>query len=341
MSRNKVVDYLENYAKRFGLPVHYRARVTRVERDVPTGLYLVTIEGGEQIQARNVVIATGLYQKPKVPALAAHLPAEIRQIHSDAYRNPEQLFPGAVLVVGSAQSGAQIAEELYEAGRKVYLATGRAGRTPRRYRGKDANWWLDKLGLYDRTAADLPSPKSKFAANPHISGTRGGHTLNLHQFAHDGVTLLGHLRDVRDGKVGFAPDLYENLAAADRFEADFAEQVDAYVEKTGMATPHETLPAMRDGFEQPLRTELDLRATGIANVIWATSYVFDFSLVRLPVLDTDGYPVQTRGATEYPGLFFVGLPWISNAKSGVFYGVGEDAAYIGELIAADRRRAAA
>src|SRR5262249_14229735 len=156
-------------ARRFRLPIRYRARVSGVERDPRSGMFVVAIEGGERIQTRNVVIATGLYQTPKVPAFAADFPAGVRQVHSDAYRNPQELLPGAVLVVGSAQSGAQIAKELCAAGRKVYLAVGRAGRTPRRYRGNDANWWHDKLGDYDKMVSELPSPKAKFAGKPIIS----------------------------------------------------------------------------------------------------------------------------------------------------------------------------
>ena len=341
MSREEIITYFEDYTRSFRLPIRYRTRVSRVERDYRSGMYLVTIEGEGRIQTRNAVIATGLYQKPKIPTFSSELPVGIRQVHSDAYRNPRALLAGSVLVVGSAQSGAQIAEELYEAGRKVYLAVGRAGRTPRCYRGKDANWWLEQLGQYDRTASDLPSPKAKFAGKPHISGTRGGHTLNLHQFARDGVTLLGHVRDIHEGKIELAPDLHENLAAADRFEANFVAVVDAYIAKTGLAAPKENLPSLRDGFEQPVLTTLDLGAAGITNVIWATSYEFDFSLVRLPIFDSDGYPIQRRGVTAYPGLHFVGLPWLHNAKSGLIYGVGEDAAFIASEIATDRYRRAA
>jgi putative flavoprotein involved in K+ transport len=195
MSRSEIIAYLERYAER--LPVRYSTRVTSVTRDGRWGCYVVTTADGESFVARNVVIATGLYQRPNIPAFAADFPAQIVQIHSDAYRNPHALPQGAVLVVGSAQSGAQITEELYESGRKVYLAVGRAGRTPRRYRGKDANWWSEKLGIYDSTVDQLPSPRAKFAGKPHISGTRGGHTLNLHQFARDGVVLLGHLQGGR------------------------------------------------------------------------------------------------------------------------------------------------
>ena len=337
MTRAEIVAYFKDYVRRFRLPVRYGMQVRRVERDPIRGKYYVTTSDGDEIVACNVVMATGLYQEPKIPALSLSFPAHIKQVHSDDYRNPEGLLPGAVLVVGSGQSGAQIAEELYESGRKVYLAIGRAGRTPRRYRGKDANWWLEKLGQYDKTVAELPSPKAKFSGKPHISGTRGGHTLNLHQFARDGVVLLGHLRGVHEGKIELAPDLHENLAAADQFEADFVKQVHAYIARTGMAVPEETLPVLRDGFNQPLVTELDLDAAGITNVIWATSYKFDFSLVKLPIFDDDGYPIQSRGVTAYQGVFFVGLPWLHNGKSGLIYGVGGDAAYVAQEILSRER----
>jgi putative flavoprotein involved in K+ transport len=330
MPKQEVVTHLEALASR--LPVRTRARVTSIARN-KRGDYVVTVAGGEPIEARNVVMATGLYQTPKFPRLARDLPAEIKQLHSDNYRNPEQLLPGAVLVVGSAQSGAQIAEELYGAGRKVYLATGRAGRTPRRYRGKDANWWFARMGHYDRTVGELPSPKAKFAGKPHISGTRGGHTINLHQFARDGVTLLGRLEGVEDDIVKLKGDLHSNLAAADRAEAELVKTIDAYVADTGIVAPEETLPVLRDGFDQEILTELDLTAAGIANVIWATGYSFDFSLVRLPITDGDGFPIQTRGVTAFPGLFFVGLPWLHTAKSGLIYGLSEDASFVADRIA--------
>jgi putative flavoprotein involved in K+ transport len=337
MSRSDVVTYLENYVKKFHLPVHFGVRVERVERNQATGLYLIHTSDDHHVTASSVVIATGLYQTPKVPQFSAALPSTIRQVHSDAYRNPRELLPGAVLVVGSAQSGAQIAEEIYLAGRKVFLAVGRAGRTPRRYRGKDANWWSEKLGLYDRTVDQLLSPRAKFAGKPHISGTMGGHTLNLHQFARNGVRLIGHLQGGENGKLKLAPDLWDNLASADAHEAAFIRAVDDYIAKSGMAAPEEMLPMLRDGFRAPLTTELDLAVSGITNVIWATSYAFDFSLVKLPVFDEDGFPNQTGGITAYPGLYLVGLPWLPTAKSGLLYGVGDNASSIARnILARDR-----
>ena len=334
MPRSEVVAHFETLARR--LPVRFGTRVVAIERDARSGDYVVEIDGGDRITARNVVVATGLYQAPKVPGLSGAFPPDIKQLHSDLYRNPEELVPGAVLVVGSAQSGAQIAEELYESGRKVFLAVGRAGRTPRRYRGKDANWWSAKLGHYDRKVSELPSPQAKFAGKPHISGTKGGHTINLHQFARDGVVLLGRLKDVKAGIVELASDLHDNLAAADRAEVQFVETVDAHVAATKMTVPEETLPTLRDGFAQPMLTELDLKASGITNVIWATGYSFDFSIVKLPVVDGEGFPIQTRGVSAYLGLFFVGLPWLHTAKSGLIYGVGDDASFIADRIAERR-----
>jgi putative flavoprotein involved in K+ transport len=338
MERDEVVSYLEQYVSRFRLPVRYLVAVASVEQNSRGDSYLVTTNRGVPSRARNVVVATGLYQKPKIPPLSSDLPPDVKQLHSDAYRSPRDLLPGAVLVVGSAQSGCQVAEELYQSGRKVYLAVGRAGRVPRRYRGKDTNWWSEQIGLYDRTADQLPSPRAKFFGKPHISGTHRGHTINLHQFARDGVVLLGHLRGVDGDRIVLAPDLKENLANADKFEGDFIKAVDDHVARTKMDVPAETLPSLRDGFDSEVFGSVSLKGAGIANVIWATSYSFDFSVVRLPILDGDGYPIQKRGMTSYPGLFFAGLPWLHNGRSGLLYGAKQDAAPIAEKIIADDRR---
>jgi putative flavoprotein involved in K+ transport len=280
-----------------------------------------------------VVIATGLYQQPKIPPFSINLPSEIHQLHSSEYRNSEALPDGPVLVVGSAQSGCQIAEELYQSGRKVYLSVSSAGRLPRRYRGKDVTWWFEEMGFTKRTVDKLPSPKAKFTGSAHGTGKDGGHTINLHQFTRDGVVLLGHIQSVHEDRIVLATDLKENLAKADKLEADIVKQVDEYVEKNGLDAPIETLPELRDGYETDLIPELDLKSVGITNVIWATGYKFDFSLVKLPAFDEDGYPVQKRGVTDYPGLYFIGLPFLHTMKSGLLAGVGDDAAYVASVIA--------
>jgi putative flavoprotein involved in K+ transport len=333
MPRAEVVAYFERYVEQFGLPVRYGVRVTAVEPLPGAKGYRVTTSS-DSYQAANVVMATGLFQRPKTPAFSANLSPAITQLHSSQYRNPQALPRGAVLVAGSAQSGCQIAEELYQSGRTVYLCLGSAGRAPRRYRGKDTFEWLLLTGFFDRTVDKLPSPRAKFAGNPHISGTNGGHTINLHQFARDGVKLLGRIVGAQDDQIALAPDLKESLAKADKFEADIVKLIDGYVEKNGLDAPQETLPELRDGYAVEEVRQLDLKAAGVSTVIWAMGYTFDFGLVKLPVADEDGYPIQQRGVTRHPGLYFVGLHWLYKYKSGLLVGVGEDAEYVASRIAA-------
>jgi putative flavoprotein involved in K+ transport len=326
------VPYFDQYVERYKLPVNCGVRVTAVEPNPAAG-YWVRAEG-ETYSAKNVVIATGLFQRPKLPACAAELPATILQLHSGQYRNPGALPPGALLVVGSAQSACQIAEELYQSGRRVYLSVGSAGRAPRRYRGRDIYGWLSLRGFIDRTPDKLPSPKAKFAGNPHLSGRDGGHNLNLHQFARDAVMLLGHLQGVNGGALRLASDLKENLASADKFEADVQKLIDGFIAQSGLEAPEEVVPQLRDGYAAEELRSLDLKSAGIGAVIWAMGYGFDFGLVPLPVFDADGFPVQTGDVSAYPGLYFVGLPWLPWQKSGLLIGIGENAAFIADHIAA-------
>jgi putative flavoprotein involved in K+ transport len=331
MSLAEIVEYFDDYVKRFRLPVHCGVEVFSVDKMGPG--YLVRTNEGSYI-AENVVIATGLYQSPKIPSYSEEIPKATLQMHSMHYRNPSTLPHGAVLVVGTGQSGAQIAQELYQSGRKVYLSIGSAGRVPRRYRGRDINDWFSRMGMFDMNVEELKSPRDKFHPHPQISGKNGGQSLNLHQFARDGVVLLGHVRDARDGHLVLAPDLQETLAKVDQFEIDALRKVDDYIARMGLHTSPETIPTLRDGYEQELITELNLRASGISTVVWATGYAFDFSLVNLSVVDRDGYPIQMRGVTKYEGLYFLGLPWLHSRRSGILFGVGDDAAYLAAHIAA-------
>jgi putative flavoprotein involved in K+ transport len=329
-----VIKYFDDYVERFDLPVHCGVKVFSVEK-VDEEYLVRTSEGG--YLATNVIIATGLYQAPKIPKFSLRLPPNILQVHSMDYKNPSSLPDGAVLVVGTGQSGAQIAEELYQSGRKVYLSIGSAGRVPRRYRGKDISEWLTRIGNFDTRVEELKSPEAKFAPHPQISGKNGGESLNLHQFARDGVVLLGHVRDARDGQIILAPDVKETLAKVDQFENDTLKLVDDYIMRTGLFALPEDVPRLRDGYEQEQIIELDLNAAGVSTVIWATGYTFDFSLVKLPVVDSDGYPVQKRGVTRFEGLYFLGMPWLHSRRSGILFGVGDDAAYLAAHIGARQR----
>lgn len=333
MPRDDISAFFERYAADHALPVRYGVRVEAVELLAGQPGYRVQTSAGD-LAATNVVIATGLFQRPKIPGFAAGLPAKILQLHSGQYRRPDDLPPGAVLVVGSGQSGCQIAEELYKSGRRVFLSIGGAGRGPRRYRGHDIFRWLDWTGFLDRKPDMLPSPKARFAPNPHVSGAGGGHDLNLHQFARDGVTLLGHVRGGDDATLAVAADRNESLAKSDQITAMLIKMIDNYIAKTGMDAPEEHLPEWRDGYEGDEMTALNLATAGISTIIWSAGYHFDFSLVRLPVLDGDGFPITQRGVTAFPGLYFLGLPWLYTQKSGLLMGVGADAAFVAGHIAA-------
>ena len=330
MSRAEVIKYFDDHVERFALPVRSRVEVATVEKSQQG--YLVRTSEGEY-EAVNVVIATGLYQSPKIPSFSTAIPPGILQIHSMDYKNPSALPTGPVLVVGTGQSGAQIAEELYQSGRKVYLSIGSAGRVPRRYRGRDINDWFTRMGMFDTRVGELKSPRAKFAPHPQISGKNGGESLNLHQFARDGVVLLGHVRGAQGGQLTVAPDMKQMLAQVDQFELDALKMVDSYIVRMGLNAPAETVPQFRDGYEQEELGTLNFEAAGIKTVIWAAGYKFDFSFVKLPVTDEDGYPVQTRGVTEYEGLYFLGIPWLHSRKSGILFGVGDDAAYLAAHIA--------
>ena len=331
MVRDDLVTYFEEYLERFELPIRYGVNVTSIE-PLEAG-YLVRTDQ-EEFEAANVVMAVGLHQEARIPAFSEKFPTGIDQIHSSQYRNPEDLSSGDVLVVGSAQSGCQIAEELYQSGRKVFLSVGKAGRLPRRYRGKDITKWMSEIGFGDRTVDKLPSPKDKFAGSAHGTGKDGGHTINLHQFVKDGVVLLGRIESVAGDRIIMASDLKDNLEKADKFETFIVNEIDKFIEENGLDAPVEHLIELRDGYHSEEILELDLMSADIRNVVWATGFKFDFGQVKLPVFDEDGYPIQKRGVSEIPGLYFIGLPFLHTSKSGLLAGVGDDAAHVVEQIAA-------
>lgn len=326
LPKAEIVAYFEQYVEKFNLPVRFKTSVLEVAPMDGNG-YQVKTRGGTY-QAKNVVMATGSFQKPRIPAFSENIPSGIMQLHSGHYRNPNQLPDGAVLIIGAAQSGMQIGEELYQNGRKVFLSTGFAPRVPRRYRGRDIVAWLVGTGFFDQTVDKLPSPKARFGANPQATGRDGGHNLNLHQFVRDGVTLLGHIADAQGGTVLFKADLKENLARSDKAEKDIIAMIDKYIEANGINAPEETLPDLQDGYSAEVITELDLKSANINTIIWATGYTADYSVVKLPIVDEDGFPIQKRCVTQYPGLYFVGMNWLSKRKSPILLGVNEDVEYI-------------
>jgi putative flavoprotein involved in K+ transport len=322
--RAEVVACLEGYAASFDAPVRDHANVTalRFEGD---RFMLETDEA--TIEARNVVVTTGAFQqsKPRVPGFDD---ATIElQLTTSQYRRPEQLADGAVLVVGGGQSGCQITDELVRAGRDVYLAIGRCGWFPRRYRGRDMLDWAADLGLLDQTVDSLPSPAARLACNPPISGNDGGHDCHPRWLAGRGAVVVGRLEGVDGTKATFAGGVEETLAAGDGFAAETMSGIDRYIAEHGLDAPG---AEPREGGPSPTpdTPELDLRDAVITSVIWAAGFRPDYSWIALDVADEYGWPVQRRGISEHPGLYFVGVNWLHKRKSALFCGVGDDAEHV-------------
>jgi putative flavoprotein involved in K+ transport len=324
----EIVDFIAAYAAFIAAPVRCGVTVTRLRRrDGANGFVAETSDG--PIEAANVVVATGPYQRALMPDLLRDHPAF--QVHASFYQNPGQLPPGAVLVVGAGASGAQIAEELHRAGRRVFLAVGQHTRMPRRYRGQDLTWWFGALRLFDMT----PEQRTH-RVNPSITGAYGGHTIDFRRFAADGITLTGRILAARNGVLDIAPGLAESLANGDAYYATFLDMLDAHVERHGLHLPDDpaarAVPADPPCVTAPLR-RLDLAGEDIGAVIWATGYGVDFGWIDIPVLDASGEPMHRCGITDVPGLYFLGLQWLAKMSSAFLSGVGDDAAVLADHIA--------
>jgi putative flavoprotein involved in K+ transport len=336
MLKHEIVEYLEEYVRSFRPPVLEGVSVERVARAAQThgspGRFQLETSAGE-LSADHVIVATGGYHDPFVPDASHRFPSSIAQVHSRDYTNPESLPAGEVLVVGTGQSGCQIAEDLLLAGRKVHLSVGNAPRCARRYRGKDVVEWLHDMGHYELSVDEHPSKEQvRSKTNHYVTGRDGGRDIDLRDFALRGVSLYGTFQNAVGATLEFAPDLATNLDAADAVYESINRSIDAFIEKRAIEAPP---PTRYVAPWAPARetTALDLGSTGITSVIWAIGFRTNFSWVDFPILDPSGLPAHVRGVTPVPGLYFLGLPWQYTWGSGRFCGVGRDAAYVGTHIA--------
>lgn len=337
MVRSEIVRYLEDYAASFRPPLVEGVRVTRLRRGLG-GVFELTTTVGD-LTADQVVVATGPYHTPSIPRIAERLPKGVEQIHSSGYRNPMQLPEGGVVVVGTGQSGCQIAEDLHLAGRQVHLAVGGAPRVARFYRGRDCVAWLHDMGHYARAIDEFDDTGAvRMRVNHYVTGRDGGHDIDLRAFARDGMRLYGRLTGVDGTRLKFADDLKINLDHADAVAEGIKDAIDAYIVAHDIDAPAEAryVPVWEPG-EQP--DSFDLEREGVTSVIWSTGFRRDHRWIEIPVFDGRGYPMHWRGATSCPGLYFLGLPWQHTWGSGRFEGVGRDAEFLAGHIDASRRLA--
>jgi len=333
-TKDEIVDYFVSYANKIAAPIRCNVEVHALHQKIDgPGFHADTSEG--VIEASHVVVATGPFQRPIIPS-AVPADAGREQIHSSAYRNPGQLREGAVLVIGAGSSGAQIADELVRAGRRVYLSVGQHNRPPRRYRGRDFVWWLGVLGEWD-TKVSAPGTEHVTIA---VSGARGGHTVDFRLLAARGITLLGNADTYKDGVLQFLPNLAKNIAQGDANYLSVLRAADAYATQNGLDLPLEPEAHKIDPDPEcvthPIH-ELNLAAAGITSIIWATGYVLDFDWLKVDAFDDKGRPAHERGVSVVPGLYFLGLPWLSRRASAFIWGVWHDAEYLAGHITAALR----
>lgn len=340
MLRDEVVNLFERHAQQHSLPIRTGTTVERVsEKD---GQFVVEAVDADrqsiELTAPNVIVASGGQRVPRIPAISGGFPDSILQIHAADYRSPDRLPEGAVVVVGSAQSGCQITEDLLEGGRTVYLCTSRVARVPRRYRGHDTLHWFLEAGLLDQTVDDLEDPMMQFAAQPQVSGVGPqGRTVSLQGLHRQGCHLMGRLREVADGILMTDDSLAEHIKFADEFSAELKSDIDALIAVRGI----DTLPEELDPIDAPAGpdvaasglTKVDLETAGVSTVVWCTGFGGDFGWLQVPVFDDDGHPIHERGITLVPGVYFLGLPWLHTRKSGILAGIDGDAGWVVGAIA--------
>lgn len=327
--RDRIVSYFEAFADKIAAPILCGVEVTKVEK-LADGRFRAQTSAGV-VEARNVVAATGPFQKPIIPTV---VPADtgIVQRHSSSYRNPDQLPEGAVLVVGAGSSGAQIADELMRAGKKVYLSVGPHDRPPRAYRGKDFVWWLGALGQWN---ARTRAPGMEHVTIS-VSGARGGHTVDFRELAAKGITLVGRAETYADGKMTFAGDVADNVRRGDANYLSVLDAADAYIAAEGLDFPEE--PAARtflpdpDCLTHPVLS-LGLAEAGVTSILWATGFALDFGWLQVDAFDDKGRPAHDKGVSVVPGVYFIGLPWLSRRASPFIWGVWHDADFLAGHIA--------
>ncbi|MES0811743.1 NAD(P)/FAD-dependent oxidoreductase [Roseibium sp. SCPC15] len=333
-SKERVADYFVEYAKKINAPIRCGVEVKCVSKNEGSKGFTVETSDGT-IEANSVVAATGPFQRPVIPPVVPEN-ANVLQMHSSAYRNPDQLPEGAVLVVGAGSSGVQIADELLQSGKRVYLSVGPHDRPPRAYRGRDFVWWLGVLGKWDAAALDPGTEHVTIS----VSGADGGRTVDFRRLAHQGMTLVGLTKSYENGVVTFQSDLADNISLGDENYLSVLDEADAYIARNGLDLPEEpearAIATDPDCVTNPL-LELDLAEAGVTTILWATGFAVDYGWLKVDAFDENGKPNHQRGISTEPGIYFLGLPWQSRRGSSFIWGVWHDAKFVADHIATQRK----
>ena len=330
VSKDRVVQYFEEFAKKIKAPIHVNVNIEKVEKNSSNTKFLV-ITSEALYEADNVIVATGAFQEPIIPKIIPQN-SLANQIHSQEYKNPDQFSEGAVLVIGSGSSGSQIAEELRRSNKRVYFSIGPHDRPPRRYRGRDNVWWLGVLGKWE---AKTPNP-GKQHVTIAVSGYDGGKTIDFRKFANMDITLLGMTKEYKNEKIIFENDLKENIINGDINYLSLLDEADEYIKSNNLDFPEEKearkFEKDHECISNPI-LELDLKISNIKNIIWATGYKNNFNWIKCDIFDETGKPKHKNGVSIEKGLYFLGLPWLSMRGSSFIWGVWKDAKYVVEHIA--------
>ena len=329
-SKEIVVKYFEKFAKKIKAPINLNVNVEKVEKQSSNHKYLVTTSEGVY-DADNIIVATGAFQEPIIPNIIPSN-SKVNQIHSQAYKNPEQFSDGSILVIGSGSSGSQIAEELRRSNREVFFSVGPHDRPPRRYRGRDNVWWLGVLGKWE---AKTPSPGTQHVTIA-VSGYDGGKTIDFRKFANMGIILLGMTKEFKNEKIYFENDLKKNIYNGDKNYLSLLDEADEYITNNNLDFSEEPEARQFEKDHECIKNpilELDLRISGIKNIIWATGYKNNFDWIKLDIFDETGKLEHNNGVSKEKGLYFLGLPWLSMRGSSFIWGVWKDAKYLAEHIA--------
>ena len=339
--RDEFISRFEQYVTESGLPVRTGISVTALETGPHDGIFRLSANSDgatEVLETRNVIVAAGFQNERVIPPVSASIPAGVLQMHAADYRNPSSLPPGAVLVVGSGQSGCQIAEDLLESGRRVFLSVSAVARTPRRYRGRDIVDWIIDTGVWDVRLQDLEDPKMQFAAQAQVSGVGPlGRTVSLQHLKRNGAILVGRLAGADESTLHLGDNVAACVQFADERSAFRKRMIDRYIESNGVSAPASEVDPVDipdDGTAAAhAPAQVDLGAEGISTIVWCTGFTGVFGWIHAPVFEANGRPKHERGVSNVPGIYFLGAPWLYKRKSGLHYGMNEDAEFIVRHIA--------